>query len=50
MSAPLTKAAGVGFRLALRKMEDLGLIQMQDIDRNPSSADQEKWDITFKES
>lgn len=43
----LNKAACMGFRTALRKLEDMGLIEMQDIDRHPKHFDQEKWDSTF---
>ena len=39
----LNSAAALGFRLAMRKMEDLKLIQMGDIDRNPIIADQDTW-------
>ncbi len=44
LAQALTTAAATGFRLALRRMEDLGVIEMGDIDRSPSPADQEKWD------
>lgn len=43
----MNKAACMGFRTALRKLEDMGLIKMQDIDRSPKHFDQEKWDATF---
>ena len=44
IAAALTKAAATGFRLALRRLEDMELIAMGDIDRNPKHSDQEKWD------
>lgn len=44
----LNRAAAVGFRLALRKIEELNLIEMGDIDRDPKQSDQEKWDNYFK--
>lgn len=44
IAAALTKAAATGFRLALRRLEDMELITMGDIDRNPKHSDQEKWD------
>jgi hypothetical protein len=43
----LNKAAAMGFRDALRKMEELELIEMGDIDRNPKHFDQEKWNDCF---
>lgn len=43
----LTIAASMGFRTALRKLEELNLIQMSDIDRVPNSNDQEIWDNHF---
>lgn len=46
-ASSLTIASEGGFRLALRKMEDLGLITMNDIDRKPNDSDQKKWDETF---
>lgn len=42
------KGAQIGFRLALRKLEDLGLIEMADIDRSINEADQEIFDKHFK--
>jgi hypothetical protein len=48
ISEALTKAAAMGFRDAMRKMEDLNLIKMSDIDRSPKQSDQETWDTTFK--
>lgn len=39
----LNRAAAVGFRAAMRKMEDLNIIQMADIDRSPKHEDQLKW-------
>lgn len=44
----LTKAAAHGFRLAMRRMEELGLIDMNDIDRKPNEIDQKTWDEKFK--
>jgi hypothetical protein len=43
----LTTAAAMGFRAAMRKMEDLNLIEMGDIDRSPKHSDQEMWDASF---
>jgi hypothetical protein len=43
----LTVAAAMGFRSAMRKMEDLNLIEMGDIDRSPKHSDQETWDVSF---
>jgi hypothetical protein len=43
----LTVAAAMGFRSAMRKMEDLNLIEMGDIDRSPKHSDQETWDASF---
>ena len=43
----LTIAAAMGFRTAMRKMEDLNLIVMGDIDRSPKHSDQEMWDASF---
>jgi len=43
----LNRAAAMGFRGALRKMEELELIEMGDIDRSPKHSDQEKWDDSF---
>ncbi len=41
-------AAAIGFRLALRRLEHLGIIEMSDIDRQMNELDQEKWDELFK--
>ena len=43
----LNRAAAMGFRSALRKMEELDLIEMGDIDRSPKHSDQSKWDASF---
>lgn len=43
----LTVAAAMGFRTAMRKMEELNLIEMSDIDRSPNHSDQSKWDAFF---
>ena len=43
----LNGAAAMGFRGALRKMEELELIEMGDIDRSPKHSDQSKWDASF---
>lgn len=44
----LTIAAAMGFRIAMRKIEELNLIEMGDIDRSPENSDQSKWDTSFK--
>jgi hypothetical protein len=44
----LTHAAAVGFRTALRRMEDLNLITMGDIDRNLTDEDQLRWNNHFE--
>ncbi|MDC7249167.1 MAG: hypothetical protein PQJ49_04535 [Sphaerochaetaceae bacterium] len=46
---PLNSACGLGFRLALRKLEDLNIIQMSDIDRSISQEDVEIWNKKFEE-
>lgn len=43
----LTVAAAMGFRTAMRKMEELNLIEMGDIDRSPKHSDQSKWNTSF---
>ena len=43
----LNKAAAMGFRSALRRIEELHIIQMGDIDRNPNDSDQLKWSTSF---
>lgn len=48
LSELLNKNVAIGFRTALRKMEELNLIEMQDIDRKPNDGDQEKWNEFFK--
>jgi hypothetical protein len=40
----LSSATSLGYRLALRDLEELGLIKMDDLDRSPNSSDREKWD------
>jgi len=37
-------AATTGMRLTLRRLEDLGIIQMSDIDRSPNEEDKKKWE------
>lgn len=46
----LNKAYVTGFRSAMRKVEDLNIITMDDIDRKPSESDQNTWDELFNES
>lgn len=41
-------AASMGFRSALRRLEELQLITLADIDRHPNDEDQKKWDELFK--
>ncbi|MCF7796078.1 hypothetical protein K9M42_03210 [Patescibacteria group bacterium] len=48
LSELLNKNVAIGFRTALRKMEELGLIEMQDINRKPNDDDQKKWNEFFK--
>jgi hypothetical protein len=43
----LNVAAAMGFRAALRKMEELNLIEMGDIDRSPNSTDESTWETIF---
>ena len=43
----LTVASAMGFRTAMRKMEELNLIEMGDIDRSSKHSDQLKWDASF---
>lgn len=38
----LNRASQSGFRLALRTLEDMGLISLSDIDRKPTLKDYEK--------
>lgn len=40
----------LGFRNALRMLEEMGIIQMQDINREANSQDQEKWHFHTKET
>lgn len=40
----LNRAFELGARFAMRRIEDLGIIEMKDIDRSPSDDDQKKWD------
>lgn len=44
MATTLNKTAAIGFRIALRKMEELELITMGDIDRSMTKEDEEKWE------
>lgn len=46
---PLNSACGLGFRLALRKLEDLNIIQMSDIDRSINEEDVEIWNKNFEQ-
>ena len=48
MAKALNYAVASGFRLALRRLEDLNIIEMGDIDRPDNKSDQETWDIAFK--
>jgi hypothetical protein len=41
------KAAGLGSKLTLRKLEDLGIIQLGDIDRSKTEEDQKTFDKYF---
>lgn len=43
----LNIAAATGFRAALRRLEDLGLIKMGDINRNYKDSDQYVWEKSF---
>lgn len=44
----LNNASAMGFRLAMQRMVDLGLIEMKDIDREFKEDDQIIWDDNFK--
>lgn len=44
----LSGVTSLGYRLALRDLEELGLIKMEDIDRSPNLSDREKWDSLLK--
>lgn len=48
LAKSLNKAVESGFRIAMRKMEDMDIIQMNDIDRNPENSDQTKWNEKLK--
>lgn len=45
----LNRAAQNGFRGCLRKLEDLEIIKMADIDRDMNRDDQSQFDIAFGE-
>lgn len=44
LAEAMNSAVAVGFRSALRKLEDLNIISMRDIDRPALASDQETWD------
>ncbi len=44
LAQELTNASASGFRFALRKLEELNLITIDDINKVASAADIEKWD------
>jgi len=48
MANACNKASATGFRLALRKLEDLGIIKMEDLDRSPNEEDKKLWDESFE--
>lgn len=41
----MSRASALGFRLCLRRLEDLDMITMGDIDRIPNEIDEDKWEI-----
>lgn len=45
----LNTAASMGFRGALRKLEEMKIIEMGDIDRGVKYSDQEKWNSIFSD-
>ncbi len=47
-SSMLNQAVSTGFKLAMQKIEKLGLITLDDLYRSLTVADQAKWDKLFK--